>query len=133
MIKQYIYGLKINKNDSLKIMDVGVVAKEFEPQRFENGMIYKHKETIGYYVVENTSKKDIDITIKTYEDLGEEFSCRLDFRTNIEVYYTSQHYNRLIVESIVVDVSNNKGLHKATLKTSIDNPFEYICNDDCDN
>jgi hypothetical protein len=133
MNKQYIYELKINKNDSFKIIDVGVVAKEFELQQFEDGMLCKHKETIGYYVVENTSGKDINITIKTYEDLGEEFNCKLDFKTNTEVYYANQYSNKLIVESIIIDAFNNKGLHKATLKTSIDNPFQYICDDDYDN
>ena len=133
MNKQYIYELKINKNDSFKIMDVGAVAKEFEFQQFENGMSYRDKETIGYYVVENTSEKDINIIIKTYEDLGEGFNCKLDFKTNVEVYYANQYYNKLIVESIIIDTSNNKGTHKAILKTSVDNPFEYICDDDYDN
>ena len=132
MNKQYIYELKINKNDSFKIMDVGAVSKEFKLKRFEDGMSYKHKETIGYYIVESISKKDINITIKTYEDLGKEFNCKLEFRTNIEVYYTSQHYDRLIVDSITIDFSDNKGLHKATLKTTVDNPFEYIDNDNYD-
>lgn len=133
MNKQYIYELKINKNDSFKIIDVGVVAKEFESQQFEDGMSYKHKETIGYYVIENMSEKDINIIIKTYEDLGEEFNCKLDFKTNTEVYYANQYSNKLIVESITIDTSNNKGLHKAILKTSVDNPFEYADSDDYNN
>lgn len=133
MNKQYIYELKIDKNDSFKIMDVGAVSKEFEIQQSENGMSYSHKEIIGYYIVENASEKDIDITIKTYEDLGKEFNCKLDLKTNIEVYYANQYSNKLIVESIIIDASNDKGLRKATLKTSIDDPFEYFCNDDHDN
>ena len=130
MKKQYIYEMKIIKTDIYRLVGVGSVVKEFDPQIFDSGMEYVRKENIGYYVVKKVTDKEVIVEIKIPEYLGDKIGCRLEFRSNMEVYYTNNISKRLICETIIIETENGKKPHEATFLKVVDNPLEEILNND---
>ena len=122
MNKQYIYKLEIDNNPDYKIMDIGTLAIEEEDKDFDGGLVYKRKYDIGYYITESQTRDKITILLKSYEDLGEVISCRLDFK----LMYINQYATKLTCETILVTSDEDRYLHKATKIKKIGDLFRYI-------
>lgn len=125
MDMQYIYKLEIDNNQNYKIMDVGILAIEDKAQEFDSGFIYKRKHNIGYYITESQTRDKIIILLKSYEDLGEIISCRLD----LKLTYANQYTEKLVCETIFVAPEGEEYLHKAAKIKEIKNPIQHILDD----
>ena len=109
MDRQYIYELKIDNNPSYKIMDVGTLEIEDEIQNLDSGMTYRRKYNIGYYIVKSQNKDNTIILLKSYRDLGQCISCKL----NLELTYISKYVSKLMCKTIFVSSDCEEHLHKA--------------------
>lgn len=125
MNKQYIYRLEINNNPNCKIMDAGVLAVEDKHQNLDSGMSYRKKRDIGYYITESQTRDRIIILLKSYEDLGEIITCRLD----LNLTYVNQYTIKLVCETIFVAPDGEEYIHKATKIKEVDNPLQHILDD----
>lgn len=112
--KQYIYKLKIDKNDSYKIIDVGTVVRNIETEKYSDNMLYQRKETIGYYIIDSISQKEINIIIKINQDLGDKIGCKLELKSSSDVYYISQYLSDIVVDSIIIEEIKENNVHVAT-------------------
>lgn len=125
MSRQYIYKLEIDNNPNYKIIDVGVLAIEDKDQILDGGMVYKGKYNIGYYITESQTTDKTVILLKSYEDLGETISCRLDLKPT----YVNQYTTKLICEVIFTASDGEEYLHKAVKIKEVENPIQYILDD----
>ena len=125
MNKQYIYKLEIDNNPDYKIMDIGTLAIEEEDKGFDGGLVYKRKYDIGYYITESQTRDKIVILLKSYEDLGEVISCRLD----LKLTYINQYATKLVCETILTAPNGEEYLHKAIKIKEVDDPLQHILDD----
>lgn len=125
MNKQYIYKLEIDNNPDYKIMDIGTLAIEEEDKDFDGGLVYKRKYDIGYYITESQTRDKIVILLKSYEDLGEVISCRLDFKLT----YINQYATKLTCETIFVTSDGEEYLHNAVKIKEIEKPLQHMLDD----
>lgn len=125
MNKQYIYKLEIDNNPSYKIMDVGVLAAEDKYQSLDSGMVYRRKHDIGYYIIESQTRDKIIILLKSYKDIGQTISCRLD----LKMTYVNQYATKLICETIFTAPDGEEYLHKAKKIKEVDDPLQHILDD----
>lgn len=127
MDKQYIYKLEIEECLDYKIIDVGLVFEEDQEEISENNFIYNKKHKVGYYIVKKKVDNLITIHLKLNKTLSNNGYCKLNLTTE----YLNQYASKLVCSSITIsgeDIDN--GLHKITKIMEVDNPSEYIMNDD---
>lgn len=125
MNKQYIYKLEIDNNPNYKIMDAGILSTEEKDQSLDSGLVYKRKHDIGYYITESQTKDKIVILLKSYKDLGEIISCRLD----LKLTYINQYATKLVCETIFTAPEDEEYLRKATKIKEVDDPLQHILDD----
>ena len=125
MNKQYVYKLEIDNNPNYKIMDVGTLATEDKDQTLDSGLVYRRKHNIGYYITESQTRDKIVIFLKSYKDLGEIISCRLD----LKLTYINQYATKLVCETIFVAPDGEEYLHKATKIKEVNDPLQHILDD----
>lgn len=125
MSRQYIYKLEIDNNPDHKIIDVGVLAIEDKDQILDGGMVYKGKYNIGYYITESQTTDKAVILLKSYKDLGEIISCRLD----LKLTYINQYATKLICETIFIAPDGEEYLHKAVKIKEVEKPLQHILDD----
>lgn len=125
MNKQYIYKLEINNNQNYKIIDAGILAIEDECQNLDNGIVYRGKHEIGYYITKSQTRDKVIILLKSHKDLGQIISCKLDLRLT----YINQYESRLVCETIFVALDEEEYLHKATKIKEVDDPLRHILDD----
>ena len=125
MNKQYIYKLEIENNPNYKIMDAGILAIEEKNKGFDSGLVYKRKHDIGYYITESQTRDKIVIFLKSYEDLGEVISCRLDFK----LMYINQYATKLVCETILTAPNGEEYLHKAIKIKEVNDPLQHVLDD----
>lgn len=125
MNKQYIYKLKIDNNPNYKIMDAGVIAIEDKDQTLDSDLVYKRKHNVGYYITQSQTRDKVVILLKSYKDLGQTISCRLD----LKLTYVNQYATKLICETIFIATDGEEYLHKATKIKEIKDPLQHILDD----
>ena len=125
MNKQYIYKLEIDNNPNYKITDAGILAIEDKDQSVDSGLIYKRKHDIGYYITESQTRDKVIILLKSYKDLGQIISCRLD----LKLTYVGQYATKLVCETIFAAQDGEEYLHKATKIKEVNDPIQHILDD----
>lgn len=125
MNKQYIYKLEIDNNPNYKIMDAGILATEDKHQNLDSGIVYRGKNDIGYYITESQTRDKVVILLKSYKDLGQTISCRLD----LKLTYINQYATKLVCETIFTATDGEEYLHRATKIKEVDDPLQHILDD----